>query len=243
MTVYNINEIFTSIQGEGRNAGKPATFIRAQGCPVGCPWCDSGPHYHPDVPHTEDLAIPLKGPFHVPSKGNTWPGNLGTKMTAMEIVMKIPPDIKLIVMTGGEPVLQNWDDLLNLIVTLRGNHQFVDAVETSGQYPWLGDHVPSWITVSPKWSGNRWFINDWWWIHGISELKYVVDDQFTDEVVEGHLDYMHKLLGPGWSEPDVVLMPEGCPPSKEANDKVLALLKSHPDWFFGPRLQYILGVK
>lgn len=38
---YQVNEIFTSVQGEGVLTGSPATFIRLQGCTVGCPWCDS----------------------------------------------------------------------------------------------------------------------------------------------------------------------------------------------------------
>lgn len=38
---YQINEIFSSVQGEGVRSGIPASFIRLQGCPVGCRWCDS----------------------------------------------------------------------------------------------------------------------------------------------------------------------------------------------------------
>ena len=36
---YQINEIFGSIQGEGWFAGTTATFVRLQGCAVGCTWC------------------------------------------------------------------------------------------------------------------------------------------------------------------------------------------------------------
>ena len=38
---YSINEIFASVQGEGLLAGTPAVFVRLQGCPVHCPWCDT----------------------------------------------------------------------------------------------------------------------------------------------------------------------------------------------------------
>ena len=38
---YPINEIFQTIQGEGVLTGVPAIFVRLQGCPVGCPWCDT----------------------------------------------------------------------------------------------------------------------------------------------------------------------------------------------------------
>lgn len=40
MTI-KINEIFTSIQGEGRFSGIPTMFIRTQGCSLGCDYCDT----------------------------------------------------------------------------------------------------------------------------------------------------------------------------------------------------------
>lgn len=36
-----IDEIFDSIQGEGRLTGTPMTFIRTFGCNLSCPWCDT----------------------------------------------------------------------------------------------------------------------------------------------------------------------------------------------------------
>ena len=41
MSKYPIIEIFDSIQGEGLNLGKQATFIRLAGCNLNCPWCDT----------------------------------------------------------------------------------------------------------------------------------------------------------------------------------------------------------
>ena len=38
---YRLREIFSTIQGEGRNTGLPATFIRFAGCNLNCPWCDT----------------------------------------------------------------------------------------------------------------------------------------------------------------------------------------------------------
>lgn len=38
---YSLVEIFESLQGEGRNTGRPCVFIRFAGCNLACPWCDT----------------------------------------------------------------------------------------------------------------------------------------------------------------------------------------------------------
>ena len=38
---YSVNEIFYSLQGEGRWAGRAAIFIRFSGCNLKCPFCDT----------------------------------------------------------------------------------------------------------------------------------------------------------------------------------------------------------
>ena len=45
--LYPVNETFLSWQGEGVHLGRKAFFIRLQGCPVKCAWCDSASTWHP----------------------------------------------------------------------------------------------------------------------------------------------------------------------------------------------------
>lgn len=39
--MLKITEIFRSLQGEARDAGRPTVFIRLTGCPLRCTYCDS----------------------------------------------------------------------------------------------------------------------------------------------------------------------------------------------------------
>lgn len=39
--LYTLHEIFGTLQGEGRNTGRPCVFVRFSGCNLACPWCDT----------------------------------------------------------------------------------------------------------------------------------------------------------------------------------------------------------
>lgn len=62
-----IMEEFYSLQGEGRNTGKAAYFIRVGGCDVGCYWCDVKESWnaelHPlvNVDRVIENALKMKG--------------------------------------------------------------------------------------------------------------------------------------------------------------------------------------
>ena len=40
-TVLKVNEIFHSVQGESRHAGRPCVFVRLTHCNLRCAWCDT----------------------------------------------------------------------------------------------------------------------------------------------------------------------------------------------------------
>lgn len=61
--MLKVNEIFYSIQGEGRNAGLPAVFIRLSGCDRACAFCDTKDHvYGVDLEEEEIVRSALEYP-------------------------------------------------------------------------------------------------------------------------------------------------------------------------------------
>jgi len=71
-----INEIFYSLQGEGRNTGRAAIFIRFAGCNLRCPFCDTEFSEYNEMNDTDIIAAISAYPS------------------------------RFVVLTGGEPTLQ-----------------------------------------------------------------------------------------------------------------------------------------
>ena len=111
-------ESFYTLQGEGFYQGKAAYFIRLGGCDVGCFWCD--------VKESWDASLhPIKTINEIVKEAGSHPG-------------------RLIVITGGEPLMHNLDELTWTL------HQagFTINIETSGSHPLSGKW--DWICLSPK---------------------------------------------------------------------------------------------
>ena len=124
-----VNEIFKSIQGEGPNFGKPAIFLRTAQCNLKCSWCDTKYTWDWDNYDFKKEVI---------------------EMTIDEIKEKILDlEIKHLVITGGEPLLQQ-DDLADLLSFLKPD--FYVEIETNCTIlpnKMLTDLVDQW-NVSPK---------------------------------------------------------------------------------------------
>lgn len=116
-------ESFYTLQGEGFYSGYAAYFIRLGGCDVGCVWCD------------------VK---------DSWDADIHPKFSVDEIIEKLRQETKnekqkpIIVITGGEPLLHNLDELTD---TLK-QQGFQTNIETSGSSSLSGSW--NWICLSPK---------------------------------------------------------------------------------------------
>lgn len=113
-----VMEHFYTIQGEGNHQGRAAYFIRLGGCDVGCVWCD-----------VKDSWDASKHP-------------LKSIDSLLKIVSETPA--KLVVITGGEPLMHN---LVALTGALKAAG-FETNIETSGSHPLTGSW--DWICLSPK---------------------------------------------------------------------------------------------
>ena len=139
MTNYKINEFFETIQGEGQYTGTASIFIRLQGCPVGCSWCDTKHTWEVE----NDLQIPIQQVFAKTEETPQWSG-----LSANEIVEHIKQQgyrSKHVVITGGEPAMY---DLTEMCDALHANG-FSTQIETSGTFE-IKVPAKTWVTVSPK---------------------------------------------------------------------------------------------
>ncbi|MBM0143968.1 7-carboxy-7-deazaguanine synthase QueE [Segatella copri] len=82
--MYKVNEIFYSLQGEGRWMGRPAVFVRMSGCNLKCPFCDTDFRGYREMSADDILSKCLE-------EGG---------------------ECRFIVLTGGEPSLQVDEQLI-----------------------------------------------------------------------------------------------------------------------------------
>ncbi|WP_241608356.1 7-carboxy-7-deazaguanine synthase QueE [Rosenbergiella epipactidis] len=137
--LYPINEMFQTLQGEGFYTGAPAIFIRLQGCPVGCSWCDTKHTWEKYA----DQQQPLTAIVHKSAESEAWADASVEQLLA--VIAEQGWTAKHIVITGGEPALY---DLTHLTEQLE-QQGFQCQIETSGTHP-IQCSAATWVTVSPK---------------------------------------------------------------------------------------------
>lgn len=133
-----VNEIFETVQGEATFTGTPSTFLRLQGCDVGCPWCDTK---HTWAMHEQDRTGCLDDILLKRIDSPLW-ANIPVAVLAKHVLALAP---RHVVITGGEPCEH---DLMELTRELVYGGRSVQ-IETSGTAP-VRVTAGTWVTVSPK---------------------------------------------------------------------------------------------
>ncbi|MBC8945443.1 MULTISPECIES: 7-carboxy-7-deazaguanine synthase QueE [Xenorhabdus] len=137
--IYPINEMFQTLQGEGVFTGVPSVFIRLQGCPVGCSWCDTKHTWEKKV----DKQQPMENILVKSQDSDIW--GVATPRQMINLFTRQGYTARHVVITGGEPCLY---DLRPLTETLE-REGYQCQIETSGTHA-ICCSDKTWVTVSPK---------------------------------------------------------------------------------------------
>jgi 7-carboxy-7-deazaguanine synthase len=175
VSTYAVKEVFRTLQGEGRQAGRAAVFLRFSRCNL---W--SG--------HERDRATAVCRFCDTDFVGTDGPGG-GVFRGATELAAHVAEtwgggrEHRFVVCTGGEPALQLDGELVEAL----HDEGFEVAVETNGTLP-----LPSgldWVCVSPK-AGTDLAVT------AGDELKVVWPQAGTDLDALEALDFDHLLVSP-----------------------------------------------
>ena len=211
--MYSVKEIYFTIQGEGRNTGQAAVFLRFTGCNLWsgleadrakavCQFCDT------------DFV------------GTGGPGG-GVFSSADELAQSVHRIWQMdesngaqpfVVGTGGEPLIQMDQEVVDALRSLG----FTVAIETNGTLP-----APSgidWLCVSPK-AGTDLAISEG------TELKLVFPQEGVEPAHYERLNFKHFYLQPM----------DGS--QKGENTRMaIEYCKAHPTWRLSLQTHKILGL-
>ena len=205
---YAVKEIFLTLQGEGMQAGRRAVFLRMAGCNLWtgrerdrasaqCNFCD-----------TDFVGMD---------------GENGGRYAADALADKVETlwgkgDDRLVVITGGEPMLQ-LDAALIDTLHARG---FEIAVESNGTLP-----APAgidWVCISPK-AGTEVVQRSG------DELKLVWPQPGIDPAT---------LLG--WDFRHFLIQPMDCADAAAAQQAAIDYVLAHPEWRLSLQTHKLLGL-
>ena len=210
---YAVKEIYYTLQGEGANTGRAAVFCRFAGCNLWsgreedrssavCKFCDTD-FFGVDGPGGGHFASAVDLAHAVKEK---WPdhGSAHAK--------------PFLVCTGGEPLLQLDDDLVNAL----HDQGFEVAIETNGTK--ISPPAVDWVCVSPK-AGSDLVLKTG------NELKLVYPQLGAEPDLFEGLRFDHFFLQPM----------DG--PRRIENTKLVQnYCLSHPQWKISLQTHKILGI-
>lgn len=142
-----LSEIYTSIQGEGPNTGKPTTFVRFGGCNLRCPGWGKG--QLPDGTWVDgcDTVFAV-----YPEWRGSW-----ESVDPDTLFERIPLEPLRVCLTGGEPLLQRTRDMNRLAFGLLDAEYQIDLFTNGSQslhpYGWT-QQEPTTVVMDWKLPGS-----------------------------------------------------------------------------------------
>lgn len=92
-------EVFSSIQGEGRYAGVPMTFVRVAVCPIRCTYCDTPNSY------TAASSFPVRTGDREVAHDNPVTGSVAAELAVAAAAQNPYGVTRMVSLTGGEPLV------------------------------------------------------------------------------------------------------------------------------------------
>ena len=209
---YAVKEIFVTLQGEGVHAGRRSVFLRFAGCNL---WTG----------REEDRATAICQFCDTDFVGMD--GENGGRYDANALAAKVASlwgegtAHRYVVLTGGEPMLQVDDALVDAL----HHHRFEIAIESNGTLP---THKGiDWVCISPK-TGSVVVQQSG------DELKVVWPQQGTDLDTLENWDFRNFLLQP---------LDSGSVAANEANRvAAIELTMARPKWRLSLQNHKLLGL-
>ncbi|MBU2070198.1 MAG: 7-carboxy-7-deazaguanine synthase QueE [Gammaproteobacteria bacterium] len=220
--MYKVNEVFETIQGEGSYTGAPAIFVRLQGCPVGCSWCDTK--------HTWEVKQPLRQPLGdiVIKTAETEHWAAVDAADLLALFRHEGYQAKHVVITGGEPCMYDLNPLCNALHAAGYSSQ----IETSGTFD-IKAPVQTWVTVSPKvnMAGGYKVLQSA--LDRANEIKHPV-------AMEKHIDELLQLLQHTDTTAKLIYL-QPISQQRRATELAIAQCKKH-NWRLSVQVHKYLGI-
>jgi 7-carboxy-7-deazaguanine synthase len=222
INLYKINEIFETLQGEATYTGTPSIFVRLQGCPVGCAWCDTKHTWEIDPELKSDLTVVVEKS----SDSEHWSEVSVTQLLAC--FEQRGYQAKHIVITGGEPCMYD----LNPMCEALHQNGFSTQIETSGTFE---VKVPeqTWVTVSPKINmkgGYKMLASA---LHRANEIKHPI-------AIERHVEELEALLAEHQVENKLIYLQPISQKTKATKLAIEVCIKNN--WRLSVQLHKYLGI-
>ena len=211
-----VNNIFYSLQGEGRNTGRAAVFIRFAGCNLRCSFCDTEFESYREMSREEILAeisrYEVRG-TRCENQGSRYEVRGARCEDSKVQTSSLSP---LIVLTGGEPTLQVDEAFVDFL----HQHGYEVSMESNGTRP--APQNLDWLTVSPKSRGTRYEVQG---KRVPDEIKLVFDEHTDPEAILPSETSNHSPL--------LYLQP--CDTGDAQRNKAITqacveYIKQHPQW-------------
>lgn len=124
----NVYEVFLSLQGEGKFVGEPQAFVRFSGCNLRCAYCDE-----PASRSSRRRALirRVSGEVELELPVPCGPEDVVEVLVELE---DLEDTFGTVSLTGGEPLVQPWGALKELIERLR-ERGFRVLLETNASLP------------------------------------------------------------------------------------------------------------